>query len=217
MWSKLKEQFNLLKLEKKKLFLITNSDKFLSKDDFLDAIASALQGGVDIVLYREKELPDCVKVEVAHKIRALCDEYGATFIVNDRADIANIVEADGILLGQNDMKVEDAREILGQNAVIGKSCITTDEVIEAVNEGSDYVLFGPIYTNPAKVSESIDMADVRWVNKNIDIPVFITGEINLSNLNEIVKNDVEKIAITDAIMYAKIPEYTAREFLRYLP
>lgn len=217
MWSKLKEQFNLLKLEKKKLFLITNSDKFLSKDDFLDAIASALQGGVDIVLYREKELPDCVKVEVAHKIRALCDEYGATFIVNDRADIANIVEADGILLGQNDIKVEDAREILGQNAVIGKSCITTDEVIEAVNEGSDYVLFGPIYTNPAKVSESIDMADVRWVNKNIDIPVFITGEINLSNLNEIVKNDVEKIAITDAIMYAKIPEYTAREFLKYLP
>lgn len=217
MWSKLKEQFNLLKLEKKKLFLITNSDKFLSKDDFLDAIASALQGGVDIVLYREKELPDCVKVEVAHKIRALCDEYGATFIVNDRADIANIVEADGILLGQNDIKVEDAREILGQNAVIGKSCITTDEVIEAVNEGSDYVFFGPIYTNPAKVSESIDMADVRWVNKNIDIPVFITGEINLSNLNEIVKNDVEKIAITDAIMYAKIPEYTAREFLRYLP
>ena len=76
MWSKLKEQFNLLKLEKKKLFLITNSDKFLSKDDFLDAIASALQGGVDIVLYREKELPDCVKVEVAHKIRTLCDEYG---------------------------------------------------------------------------------------------------------------------------------------------
>lgn len=217
MWSKLKEQFNLLKLEKKKLFLITNSDKFLSKDDFLDAIASALQGGVDIVLYREKELPDCVKVEVAHKIRALCDEYGATFIVNDRIDIANIVEADGVLLGQNDISLEDARELLGQNAVIGKSCINTDEVIEAVNEGADYVLLGPVYTNPAKVSESIDMADIRWVNKNIDIPVFITGEINLSNLNEIVQNDIEKIAVTEAVMYARSPEYTAREFLRYLP
>lgn len=217
MWSKLKEQFNLLKLEKKKLFLITNSDKFLSKDDFLDAIASALQGGVDIVLYREKELPDCVKVEVAHKIRTLCDEYGATFIINDRIDIANIVEADGVLLGQNDISLEDARELLGQNAVIGKSCINTDEVIEAVNEGADYVLFGPVYTNPAKVSESIDITDVCWINKNIDIPVFITGEINLSNLNEIVQNNIEKIAITDTIMYARSPEHTAREILRYLP
>lgn len=217
MWSKLKEQFNLLKLEKKKLYLITDSSKFLSKDDFLDAIASALQGGVDIVLYREKELPDCVKVEVAHKIRALCDEYGATFVVNDRVDIANIVEADGVLLGQNDISISDARELLGQNSVIGKSCINTDEVIEAMNEGADYVLFGPIYTSSAKMSESIDMADVRWVNDNIDIPVFFTGDINLTNINEIVPNGVSKIALTDSIMYARVPEQTAREFLRYLP
>ena len=60
MWNKLKEQFNLLKLEKKKLYLITNSDKFLSKDEFLDATASALQGGVDIVQLKEKEIPDNV-------------------------------------------------------------------------------------------------------------------------------------------------------------
>ena len=105
MWDKLKEQFNLLKLEKKRLYLVTDSEKFISKDDFLDAIASALQGGVDIVQLREKTVPDSVIVDMGHKIRTLCDEYGATFIVNDRPDIARIVEADGVHLGQSDINV----------------------------------------------------------------------------------------------------------------
>ena len=60
MWDKLKEQFNILKLEKKKLYLVTNSDKFVSQDDFLNASASALQGGVDILQLREKSIPDGV-------------------------------------------------------------------------------------------------------------------------------------------------------------
>lgn len=217
MWDKLKEQFNLLKLEKKKLCLITNSDKFLSKDEFLDALASALQGGVEIVLFREKIIPDSVKVELGHKIRILCDEYGATFIVNDRADIAHIVEADGVHLGEDDISVADAREILGQNSIIGKSCKNPDEIIEAVNEGVDYAIFGPLYTIPSKINDSIDMTDVRWVKNNIDIPVFISGEINPGNINEIVQAGVNKIAITDAIMYSRIPEKSAREFLKHLP
>lgn len=217
MWDKLKEQFNLLKLEKKKLYLITNSDKFISKDEFLDAIASALQGGVDIVQLREKSIPDNVIVEVGHKIRTLCDEYGATFIVNNRADIACIVEADGVHLGRDDISITDAREILGTNSIIGKTCSNPDEVIEAMNEGADYVSMGPIYTTPGKVNESIDISYIRWVKENIDIPVFITGEINLSNINEIAQTGINKIALTDSIMYARVPEQTAREFLRYLP
>ena len=85
MWSKLKEQFNLLKLEKKRLYLVTNSDKFESKDIFLDAVASALQGGVDIIQLREKNAPDGVIVDLGSKIRMLCDEYGATFRIVDSA------------------------------------------------------------------------------------------------------------------------------------
>ena len=121
MWSKLKEQFNLLKLEKKRLYLVTNSDKFESKDIFLDAVASALQGGVDIIQLREKNAPDGVIVDLGSKIRMLCDEYGATFIVNDRLDIASIVEADGVHLGRNDIPISIAREYLGPQAIIGKT------------------------------------------------------------------------------------------------
>ncbi len=212
MWDKLKEQFNLLKLEKKKLCLITNSDKFESKDLFLDAIASALQGGVDIVILRELAYPDNVVVEIASKLRILCDEYGATFIVNNRSDIAMIVEADGVHLGQNDISPHDARTVLGENAIIGKSTHNPDEVIQAVNEGVDYITFEPIADDKFVVEEYI-----LWVNENIDVPVFLAGEINLKNINNIIQKGTKRIALTNAIMYAQVPEDSARKMLMYLP
>ena len=195
MWDKLKEQFNLLKLEKKKLCLITNSDKFESKDLFLDAIASALQGGVDIVILRELAYPDNVVVEIASKLRILCDEYGATFIVNNRSDIAMIVEAYGVHLGQNDISPQDARTVLGENAIIGKSTHNPDEVIQAVNEGVDYITFEPIADDKFVVEEYM-----LWVNENIDVPVFLAGEINLKNINNIIQKGTKRIALTNAIM-----------------
>lgn len=212
MWDKLKEQFNLLKLEKKKLCLITNSDKFESKDLFLDAIASALQGGVDIVILRELAYPDNVVVEIASKLRILCDEYGATFIVNNRSDIAMIVEADGVHLGQNDISPQDARTVLGENAIIGKSTHNPDEVIQAVNEGVDYITFEPIADDKFVVEEYL-----LWVNENIDVPVFLAGEINLKNINNIIQKGTKRIALTNAIMYAQVPEDSARKMLMYLP
>ncbi|CDE98442.1 thiamine-phosphate pyrophosphorylase [Clostridium sp. CAG:813] len=212
MWDKLKEQFNLLKLEKKKLCLITNSDKFESKDLFLDAIASALQGGVDIVILRELAYPDNVVVEIASKLRILCDEYGATFIVNNRSDIAMIVEADGVHLGQNDISPQDARTVLGENAIIGKSTHNPDEVIQAVNEGVDYITFEPIADDKFVVEEYM-----LWVNENIDVPVFLAGEINLKNINNIIQKGTKRIALTNAIMYAQVPEDSARKMLMYLP
>lgn len=212
MWDKLKEQFNLLKLEKKKLCLITNSDKFESKDLFLDAIASALQGGVDIVILRELAYPDNVVVEIASKLRILCDEYGATFIVNNRSDIAMIVEADGVHLGQHDISPQDARTVLGENAIIGKSTHNPDEVIQAVNEGVDYITFEPIADDKFVVEEYI-----LWVNENIDVPVFLAGEINLKNINNIIQKGTKRIALTNAIMYAQVPEDSARKMLMYLP
>lgn len=214
MWDKLKEQFNLLKLEKKKLYLVTNSDRFVSKDDFLNASASALQGGVDILQLREKTIPDGVFVEIAHKMRTLCDEYGATFIINDRVDIAQIVEADGVHLGQSDISIRDARAILGSNAIIGKTTSNSDEIIKAVNDGADYVIFGPICT---KQDEFIDEGAVNWINDNVKIPVFFAGDINSNNINELTQSGISKIALTDSIMYAKIPEQSARNFLKYLP
>ena len=216
MWDKLKEQFNLLKLEKKKLYLITSSEKFVSRDEFLDAIASALQGGVDIIQLREKSIPDNVIVEIGHKIRTLCDEFGATFIIKDRADIAKIVQADGVHLGSEDISIADAKEVLGDNAIIGKTTHTPDEVEKAIKGGADYITLGPISLNN-KNPNAIDFSVIEWAQDNTKIPTFVTGDITLNNIVDLTQSGIYKIAVTDQIMYAKIPEQTARNFLKYLP
>jgi len=217
MWSKLKEQFNLLKLEKKRLYLITNSDKFDSKDLFLDAVASALQGGVDIIQLREKNIPDGIVVDLGHKIRVLCDEYGATFIVNDRLDIARIVEADGVHLGRNDIPMKDAREYLGANAIIGKTVFSRDEIISAVNCGADYLSLGPVLADNSKLESPVDMELISWANTNSNVPVFIFGELDRGSISEITYNGGKRIIVADDVMYAKSPERTARTILTYLP
>lgn len=218
MWSKLKEQFNLLKLEKKRLYLITNSDNFETKDIFLDAVASALQGGVDIVQLREKNIPDGVVVDMGRKIRILCDEFGATFIINDRLDIAQIVEADGVHLGRNDIEMSDAREILGANAIIGKTVCSRDEIIAAVKYGADYVSLGPVApVNSKNIINPIDIELVSWAEENSKVPVFIFGEISRDGISELTYNGTKRIIVSDDLMYAKSPERTAREILSLLP
>lgn len=210
MWNKLKEQLNILKIEKKKLCLITNSDKFVSKELFLDAIASAIQGGVDVVQFNEKSFSDNVLAEIAKKIRILCDEFGATFVVNSRCDIALISEADGVHLEEGCVSVQDAREILGENAIIGVSAKSVEDVISAYNDGADYVT-AALDLSGKKKNNCLRSDDLRWIKENVEIPVFVTGKIDLDNIEEFMQSGVEKFALTDSVMYAQIPEETARE------
>lgn len=217
MWSKLKEQFNLLKLEKKRLYLITNSDNFNSKDEFLDAIASTLQGGVDIIQLREKNVPDSVIVDLGLKIRILCDEFGATFIINDRLDIAQIVEADGVHLGQNDISIQDARAILGANAIIGKTVFSREDITKAIEDGADYLSLGPVVPEKSKLQNAVNMELVYMANKDSKVPVFQFGIMDKDCISELTYNGAKRIIVSDELMCAKSPEQAARKVLSYLP
>jgi thiamine-phosphate pyrophosphorylase len=214
MWDKLKEQFNILKLEKKRLYLITNSDKCSTKDEFLDVIAASLQGGVDIVQLHENSIPDNVLVDIGHKIRILCDEYGATFLVNNRIDIAQVVEADGVHLGQSDINIADARAILGSHSIIGKTAYTAQDVFEAEDSGADYVLTIPIKTTLKQQNTTIELSEIEDIKNNCKIPIFVRGDITLENINLYRGASVDKIAISDLIMNARRPEQIARMLLK---
>jgi thiamine-phosphate pyrophosphorylase len=214
MWDKLKEQFNILKLEKKRLYLITNSDKCSTKDEFLDVIAASLQGGVDIVQLHENSIPDNVLVDIGHKIRILCDEYGATFLVNNRIDIAQVVEADGVHLGQSDINIADARAILGSHSIIGKTAYTVQDVFEAENSGADYVLTIPIKITSKQQNTPIELSEIEDIKNNCKIPIFVRGDITLENINMYKGASVDKIAISDLIMNARRPEQIARMLLK---
>lgn len=214
MWDKLKENFNRIKLSEKKLYLVTNSDQFESEDAFLDAIASSLEGGVDIVQLREKNMGANEILKLGKKIKLLCSQYGATFIVNDRIDIAAILEADGVHLGQDDLDVNSAREILGANAIVGVSTHAPEQALKAVEEGADYIGVGPVFATPTKQGRiPVGLEYVKWASENIQIPFFAIGGIDLKNVSQVLDAGAEKIAVVRAVMNAQNPVSAAQKFL----
>ena len=215
MWEKLRGNEGIS--ENKKLYLVTNSDKFGSEDEFLDAIASALEGGVDILQFREKNMPAKKIVELGRKIKQLCSQYDVTFIVNDRVDIASILEADGVHLGQDDLGVNEARAILGDNCIVGVSTHAPEQALKAVEDGADYIGAGPVFTTPTKQGRTpVGIEYVSWVSKNIDIPFFAIGGIDTENVEQVIKAGAKRIAVVRAIMNAKSPQKTAKSLKKLL-
>ncbi len=214
MWDKLKEKYNKIKLADKHLYLVTNSDKFKTEDAFLDAVASALEGGVDIVQLREKSMPANKVLELGRKIKQLCLQYDATFIINDRIDIAALLEADGVHLGQDDLDVKSAREILGVNAIVGISTHEPKQALKAVEDGADYIGVGPVFATPTKQGRiPVGLEYVKWVAENIEIPAFAIGGIDLDNCEQVVAAGMKKISVVRAIINAQSPQKSAEKFL----
>lgn len=217
MWNKLKEKYNQIKIADKKLYLVTNSDKFESDDDFLDAIASALQGGVDILQLREKAMPANKIMELGKKIKQLCLQYDTTFIINDRVDIALALEADGVHLGQDDLDIHTARQILGPNFIIGISTHAPEQALKAEADGADYIGVGPVFETPTKLGRvAVGLDYVHWASENIEIPSFAIGGIDLENCDEVLDSGLKRIAVVRAIINAQSPKSQAEKFLGIL-
>lgn len=214
MWNKLKEKYNQIKLGEKHLYLVTNSDKFESEDAFLDAIASALEGGVDILQLREKTMPANKIFELGKKIKQLCLQYNTTFIINDRVDIAFLLDADGVHLGQDDLDVNSAKEILGENAIIGISTHAPEQALKAVEDGADYIGVGPVFATPTKQGRTpVGLEYVKWVSENIDIPAFAIGGIDEDNVQEVIDAGLKKVGVVRAIINAPSPKDAAEKVL----
>lgn len=217
MWEKLKEKYNQLKLSDKKLYLVTNSDSFDTDDEFLDAVASALEGGVDILQLREKHMSAKKIVGLGSKVRQLCLQYGTMFIVNDRVDIAKILEADGVHLGQDDLDVKSAREILGSNCIVGVSTHAPEQAQKAVEDGADYIGVGPVFETPTKAGrQAVGLDYAKWVVENIEIPSFAIGGIDGDNVSQVLDTGIGRVAVVRAIINSSSPEKAAKNFLEKL-
>lgn len=212
MYTKLLEKFSKLRLKDTKLYLVTNSDKFETEDAFLNAVASALQGGVDIVQLREKTRNAAETLALAKKVKLLCDEFNAVFIVNDRVDIAYLSGADGVHLGQDDIDVESARKILGDNAIIGVSTHAPEQAKKAEADGADYIGAGPVFTTPTKPGRaSVGLEYIKWVSENIKIPAFAIGGIDFSNVDSVLQTGIGRIAVVRAIINSANPKKSAED------
>ena len=203
MRSKLKLDYKKFFLNDKKLYLVTNSDNFESDEIFLDRVALSIKSGVDIVQLREKNTTSKRFIYLAQRIRELTSHFGAAFIVNDRVDIAKISNADGVHLGQDDIPVSYAREILGDNAIIGVSTHCPEHAKKAITDGADYIGVGPVFKTPTKPSKDpVGLEYVKWAADNVNIPFFAIGSIDTANIKEVVQAGAKRVAVIRAIMYA---------------
>jgi thiamine-phosphate pyrophosphorylase len=173
-------------------------------------IQEAVAGGVQMVQLREKELPDRELVERARNVRRWTRQCGAIFIMNDRPDIARLVEADGVHVGQDELTVKDARRIIGPNALIGVSTHTIDQARQAVLDGASYIGVGPTFPSATKSFEVFAGLDfVRQVAAEIRLPAFAIGGINAGNIDQVVQAGLRRAAVSHAICQADEPRLAA--------
>lgn len=198
-------------LAKARTYLVTSPHEQL-----LEVVEAALKGGIDIVQYREKSADDEVRLELAGKIKALCHQYRALFIVNDRVDIAAAVGADGVHLGQQDLPMAAARQILGPLPLVGRSTTSPAEMARAIDEGADYIGVGPVYATPTKPGKAAAGYEyVRYALENAPMPWFAIGGIDLTNVGAVKEAGAPGIAIVRAIMAADNPTEAAQAFKQH--
>lgn len=157
----------------------------------------ALELGVRIVQFREKKAKDIEKLKIARDLRELTESYEATFIINDRVDLAIAVEADGVHVGQEDLPVEIVREIF--DGIIGVSVHSVDEA-KNVN-GADYIGAGPVFATKTKedAKDPIGLEELRKIVSVSKVPVFAIGGIGVENVVEVLKCGVDGVAVVSAI------------------
>jgi len=199
-------------LMRSQLYLVTSPSEQL-----FAIVEAALQGGLTLVQYRDKTADDTVKLTQAQKLRQLCHHYGALFIMNDRVDLALAVEADGVHLGQHDIPLALARQLLGSQRLIGRSTTNPEEMQRAIQEGADYIGVGPVYETPTKAGKAAaGLEFVRYAVEHASVPWFTIGGIDMNNLNDVLKSGAERVAVVRAIMEAEQPTLVTQYFLSQL-
>lgn len=191
-----------------RLLLVTDS-----RPDLVARVAAGVRGGVDIVQLREKGAAGGELLELAERLREVCSAGGALFTVNDDIELARLCGADGVHLGQEDEPLARAREVLGEDAVIGRSAGTVGEALEAVREGADYIGVGTVFATPTKPdAEVAGLALVEAVTReSVPVPWFAIGGITLETAPEVAAAGAPGFAVVRAILDAEDPEAAARE------
>ena len=200
------------------LYAITpcSSIQDLSTSELLSRTRQVLEGGARIIQYREKQHPDDIREEQATRIKALCEEFGVTLLINDDVALAEKIEADGVHLGQEDLSLEDARRRLGREAIIGISCYNQLELaIEAEKQGADYVAFGRFFPSSSKPDAvQADLELLKTALSELSVPVTCIGGITPENAKMLVSAGADMLAVIEAVFGAENIRETAAEFKR---
>jgi hydroxymethylpyrimidine kinase/phosphomethylpyrimidine kinase/thiamine-phosphate diphosphorylase len=193
-----------------RLYLVATPRAHLNGFEFLSRIRAAVEGGVDVLQIRSKELDGGAYARLAERVGAIAAQANIPFIVNDRVDVALGVNATGVHLGQKDLAVDLARRILPQG-IIGRSSHEAAHALKAIEERADYFAVGPVWETPTKPGRKA--SGLKYVREvaalKPGIPWYAIGGIDAENVHEVIDAGARRIACVRAILDARDPAAAA--------
>jgi len=199
------------------LYAVTPDSEDL--ETLLTSVEDALLGGVKIVQYRNKKANVNLRahLETASALAKLCRQHSVTFIINDDANLALDVGADGVHQGKDDGDIASARKLLGKDAIIGISCYNNlERALQAQELGADYVAFGAMFpssTKPNAPRATLEL--LRAAKAQLHIPIVAIGGITLHNAADVVNTGADALAVINALFDAPDIQKTAQQFSEF--
>ena len=180
------------------LYGITDT-KFLAEGRLLPYVEAALKGGMKVLQYRDKSADTAERFITARALKHLCEDYSATFIINDDILLAHDLSV-GLHLGQEDGSIKQARQILGKDAIIGATCHGSMELAkQAKEEGASYLAFGRFFSSKTKPSAEPADINVLQQAKSLGLPICAIGGITLDNVQVLIEQGADLIAVINGL------------------
>ena len=178
----------------------------------------ACQGGADMIQLRDKKMSDKDLFELSLKLQQICSKYNVYFTVNNRIDIANISNSDGVHIGQNDLPVWYARKVLGNDKIVGISASGYDKVVEVSNIPVDYIGCGAIFPTTTKPEANVRGLEVLKKIKTLNLskPIIAIGGIDKTNVAEVIKAGADGVAVVRAVCGAQDIKKEAQEIKKII-
>ena len=182
--------------------------------EILNIIEQAIKGGTSVVQIREKTASTKEFYNLALKAKEITEKYNVPLIVNDRIDIALAVKSDGVHIGQDDMPAKVAREIIGEEMILGVSASTVEEAMKAESDGADYIGSGAVFPTATKDdADSVSKEELKEIVNSTSIPVVAIGGITIENAESLKDTGIDGFSVVSAIMNADDPK-KASEILK---
>jgi len=193
-----------------KLYVIVDRAAVGDRDP-AEVASAAIRGGADAIQLRDKAASARQLLEEGRRLLPLTQAAGIPLILNDRVDVARAMQADGVHLGQEDLLIKDARDILGPDRLIGQSTHSVEQALAAQEEGADYLGLGPIFPTPTKPDYgSVGTGLIGEVAARVRLPIVCIGGIDQGTVGQVLAAGGQRVAVVRAVCGADDPEAAAR-------
>ena len=199
-----------------RLYLVTNRYQD-SLENFLEKVETACRSGVTIIQLREKNLTTNQYYHLAKQVKEITDAYQIPLIIDDRLDICLAVDAAGLHIGDDELPVSVARQVLGSKKILGVTAKTVKRALEAEEGGADYLGTGAIFPTTTKENAPITLiSTLKTICQTVAIPVVAIGGLTSENIDQLIDTGIAGVAVVRDLMQAEDIEAKAQAFLTKL-